>query len=69
MINTLNYRPQGSQVSPQGSSTTAVMERPSSSSTKAESNCNTCVDDYSIPPCTGFSKDYTCLSNLDNLTQ
>jgi hypothetical protein len=23
-------------------------------------NCGICVDDYPIPPCTGFSKDYNC---------
>ncbi|MEA5508207.1 hypothetical protein VB715_00365 [Crocosphaera sp. UHCC 0190] len=61
-------RPKGSQVSPQGSYQTALINPSVSSNTKAESNCNTCVDDYSIPPCTGFSKDYSCLPNLSNLT-
>lgn len=69
MIDTLNYHAQGSQVSSQGSSPTAVINPTSSSQSKAESNCNTCVDDYSIPPCTGFSKDYSCLPNLNNFTQ
>ena len=69
MIDTLNYRLRGSQVPNRGSSQTAVINSPSSSQTQAQSNCNTCVDDYSIPPCTGFSKDYSCLPTLNNLTE
>ncbi|ACK65827.1 hypothetical protein PCC8801_1781 [Rippkaea orientalis PCC 8801] len=33
------------------------------------SHCYSCVDDYPIPPCTGFSKDYSCLPNVDNHQQ
>ena len=66
MVNTLSYRPQGSQVSPQGSSQTPVINPNSSKTTATENNCNTCVDDYAIPPCTGFSKDYSCFPNLNN---
>ncbi len=67
MLNTLNYRPQGSQVSSPGSSQTNLINHPRSHSTETENNCNTCVDDYSIPPCTGFSKDYSCFPSLDPL--
>ncbi len=66
MLDTLSYRPQSSLVSPQGSSQTTVINSPGSNATETENNCNTCVDDYSIPPCTGFSKDYSCFPNLNN---
>ncbi len=69
MINTLNYRPQGSQVSSPGSSQTTVINPSNSTSSQTENNCNTCVDDYSIPPCTGFSKDYSCFPSLDHLNE
>lgn len=69
MIDTLSYLLPGSQVSSQRTSSTAVINPSSSSQTKTESNCNTCVDDYSIPPCTGFSKDYSCLPSVSHLTQ
>ena len=69
MIDTLNYRLKGSPLSSQGSAQTAVINPSSSSPTQAQSDCNTCVDDYSIPPCTGFSKDYSCLPTLNNLTE
>ncbi|MEL4894688.1 hypothetical protein [Crocosphaera sp. Alani8] len=62
MLETLIYRPQSSPVSSQGSSQTPVLNPPSSTPGETDNNCNTCVDDYSIPPCTGFSKDYSCLS-------
>jgi hypothetical protein len=31
------------------------------SSNQTQNTCYSCVDDYQIPPCTGFSKDYSCL--------
>ncbi len=31
------------------------------SSNSNQNSCYSCVDDYQIPPCTGFSKDYSCL--------
>lgn len=30
----------------------------------SKSDCYTCVDDHPIPPCTGFSKDYSCSPSL-----
>ncbi|BDA40027.1 hypothetical protein [Candidatus Atelocyanobacterium thalassae] len=32
------------------------------SSTQMDNNCKNCINNYSIPPCTGFSKDYNCSS-------
>ncbi|WP_171816358.1 hypothetical protein [cyanobacterium endosymbiont of Epithemia turgida] len=32
----------------------------------APNTCYSCVDDYNIPPCAGFSRDYSCLPNLGN---
>lgn len=66
MIDTLSYRSQSSSVSSPQSSQTTVINPSSSTPTQTENNCNTCVDDYSIPPCTGFSKDYSCFPNLNN---
>ncbi|ACB49906.1 hypothetical protein cce_0555 [Crocosphaera subtropica ATCC 51142] len=66
MIDTLSYRPQSSLVSSTRSSQTTVINPSGSNSTQTENNCNTCVDDYSIPPCTGFSKDYSCFPSLNN---
>ncbi len=34
-----------------------------------QNHCYTCVDDYAIPPCTGFSKDYSCLPTLGSHQQ
>jgi hypothetical protein len=66
MIDTLSYRSQSSLVSSTQSSQTTVINPSSSNSAQTENNCNTCVDDYSIPPCTGFSKDYSCFPSLNN---
>ncbi|XLQ12523.1 MAG: hypothetical protein KPI85_02040 [cyanobacterium endosymbiont of Epithemia adnata isolate EadnSB Bon19] len=33
----------------------------------APKTCYSCVDDYNIPPCAGFSRDYSCLPNLGNI--
>ena len=66
MLDTLSYRPQSSRVSSKGSTSSPVINPPSSTPTETENNCNTCVDDYSIPPCTGFSKDYSCFPDLND---
>lgn len=69
MVNTLSYRPQSSLVSSPGSSQTTIINPSGSTLNQTENNCNTCVDDYSIPPCTGFSKDYSCFPSLDHLNE
>ncbi|MGK7880102.1 MAG: hypothetical protein AB4060_08380 [Crocosphaera sp.] len=66
MLDTLSYRSQVSHLSSKGNSSTSVINPPSSTSRETDNNCNTCVDDYSIPPCTGFSKDYSCSPNLND---
>ncbi|MDJ0580792.1 hypothetical protein [Crocosphaera sp.] len=66
MLDTLSYGSQASHLSSKGNSSTSVVNPQSSTSSETENNCNTCVDDYSIPPCTGFSKDYSCLPNLND---
>ncbi len=66
MLDTLSY---GSQASQTENSSTSVINPQSSTSSETENNCNTCVDDYSIPPCTGFSKDYSCFPSLDHLNE
>ncbi|WGT67068.1 hypothetical protein [cyanobacterium endosymbiont of Epithemia clementina EcSB] len=43
------------------SSVTAVGHQ---SSDNTQSTCYSCVDDHRIPPCAGFSQDYSCLPNL-----
>ena len=63
MLDTLSYRSQASQTD---NSSTSVINPQSSTSSETENNCNTCVDDYSIPPCTGFSKDYSCSPDLND---
>ncbi|YAI82425.1 MAG: hypothetical protein ACQJCO_02190 [cyanobacterium endosymbiont of Rhopalodia sterrenbergii] len=32
----------------------------------AQNTCYSCVDDHRIPPCAGFSQDYSCLPSLGN---
>ncbi|XTZ10735.1 MAG: hypothetical protein ACQZ3N_02185 [cyanobacterium endosymbiont of Rhopalodia yunnanensis] len=34
-----------------------------------KNTCYSCVDDHNIPPCAGFSQDYSCLPNLGSSQQ
>jgi hypothetical protein len=45
------------------SSATAISHQPNDNT---QSTCYSCVDDHRIPPCAGFSQDYSCLPNLGN---
>ncbi|HAC63247.1 MAG TPA: hypothetical protein DCF68_06815 [Cyanothece sp. UBA12306] len=46
-----------------------INSRLSTTEYSSKDHCYTCVDDYAIPPCTGFSKDYSCLPNLGGQNQ
>ncbi|WP_172582075.1 hypothetical protein [cyanobacterium endosymbiont of Rhopalodia gibberula] len=34
------------------------------SNNDTQDTCYSCVNDHRIPPCAGFSQDYSCLPNL-----
>lgn len=48
-------------VKPSASPAAATANHQSNDDSK--SVCYSCVDDHQIPPCAGFSQDYSCLPN------